>query len=235
MRKDFALAEGAMHIDTSNNIHQLAFTLAEVLITLGIIGVVAALTIPGLIVDSRKEATAANVKKFYNVINNAVQFAVADNGDVFEWMGEIKNLSYNENLEFLQQYFLPYLKYTRYDNCYDNAVCVYMVGSGMFAFRYDSNGGDFFYFVNGKQEWNTRNAFSFQFNKIDGNATSGNAVERQDVKTAVEPYVFEWNGRYEDLTNNSTRGCRKENQVRGTYCTKLIQLNGWKIPKDYPW
>ena len=103
------------------------FTLAEVLITLGIIGVVAALTIPMLIADSRKESTAANVKKFYNVINNAVQFAVADNGDASEWMGEVKELNYNENLKFLQQYFLPYLKYTKYDNCYENAVCVYLV------------------------------------------------------------------------------------------------------------
>ena len=138
-------------------------------------------------------------------------------------------------MEFFLHYFLPYLKYTRYDNCYENAVCVYMAGSGMFAFRYDENGGDFFYFVNGKPELNTRNAFSFQVNKISGNAISGNALEWRNVKTAVEPYVFEWNGRYEDLTNNSRRGCRTENQIGGTYCTKLIQLNDWKITKDYPW
>ena len=37
------------------------FTLAEVLITLGIIGVVAALTIPMLIADSRKEKQCCTV------------------------------------------------------------------------------------------------------------------------------------------------------------------------------
>ena len=42
----FTLAEGATHVDMSDNIRRVAFTLAEVLITLAIIGVVAAMTIP---------------------------------------------------------------------------------------------------------------------------------------------------------------------------------------------
>ena len=45
----FTLAEGATHVDMSDNIRRVAFTLAEVLITLAIIGVVAAMTIPTLI------------------------------------------------------------------------------------------------------------------------------------------------------------------------------------------
>ena len=45
----FTLAEGATHVALWNNQRKIAFTLAEVLITLGIIGVVAALTIPALI------------------------------------------------------------------------------------------------------------------------------------------------------------------------------------------
>lgn len=42
---------------------RLGFTLAEVLITLGIIGVVAALTLPALIQNYQKKATATSVKK----------------------------------------------------------------------------------------------------------------------------------------------------------------------------
>ena len=38
------------------------FTLAEVLVTLGIIGVVAAVTLPSLIVDYREKATVAKKK-----------------------------------------------------------------------------------------------------------------------------------------------------------------------------
>ena len=39
-----------------------AFTLAEVLITLGIIGVVAALTIPSIVADYRNKQTATQLK-----------------------------------------------------------------------------------------------------------------------------------------------------------------------------
>ena len=38
----FTLAEGATHVENCNDCRKTAFTLAEVLITLGIIGVVAA-------------------------------------------------------------------------------------------------------------------------------------------------------------------------------------------------
>ena len=47
----FTLAEGATHVDICNNTRRTAFTLAEVLITLAIIGVVAAMTIPTLIAN----------------------------------------------------------------------------------------------------------------------------------------------------------------------------------------
>ena len=42
-----------------------AFTLAEVLITLGIIGVVAAVTIPALVTTYQKRATESQLKKAY--------------------------------------------------------------------------------------------------------------------------------------------------------------------------
>lgn len=48
-----------------NRIHsfKLGFTLAEVLITLGIIGVVSAITIPSLISKYEKQATVTKLKK----------------------------------------------------------------------------------------------------------------------------------------------------------------------------
>jgi len=48
-QQGFTLAESATHIDIAVNPRKCAFTLAEVLITLSIIGVVAALTIPQLV------------------------------------------------------------------------------------------------------------------------------------------------------------------------------------------
>ena len=52
----FTLAEGATYVAHWNNSRKIAFTLAEVLITLGIIGVVAAITMPTLINNYQKKA-----------------------------------------------------------------------------------------------------------------------------------------------------------------------------------
>ena len=61
------------------------FTLAEVLITIGIIGVVAALTLPPLIQDYREQATVTRVKKFYSVFSQAYAMAVQENGTIDNW------------------------------------------------------------------------------------------------------------------------------------------------------
>ncbi len=58
-----ALAEGATHVGMFDNNRRAAFTLAEVLITLGIIGVVAALTIPNLISKYNEFVTIIQLKK----------------------------------------------------------------------------------------------------------------------------------------------------------------------------
>lgn len=57
------------------------FTLAEVLITLGIIGVVAALTIPTLINNYQEKVTVTKVKKMYSTLSNAYALYVMDNGE----------------------------------------------------------------------------------------------------------------------------------------------------------
>lgn len=49
-----------------------AFTLAEVLITLGIIGVVAAMTLPTLVNNTEKKELDAQLKKSYSVLQNAI-------------------------------------------------------------------------------------------------------------------------------------------------------------------
>ena len=51
-----------------------AFTLAEVLITLGIIGVVAALTLPSVITKFQQKSFSTAFKKEYSVLNNAINY-----------------------------------------------------------------------------------------------------------------------------------------------------------------
>ena len=50
-----------MNMNLSNNVQKFAFTLAEVLITLGIIGVVAAMTIPSLIQSYKEKQTVVTL------------------------------------------------------------------------------------------------------------------------------------------------------------------------------
>lgn len=57
---------------------QFGFTLAEVLITLGIIGVVSALTIPNLLSNFRKRQIETQIKANYSIIQQAIKYADYD-------------------------------------------------------------------------------------------------------------------------------------------------------------
>lgn len=61
------------------------FTLAEVLITLGIIGVVAALTLPTLISNYKDRQTIDQLKKAYSTIAQAYEKATYDEGTPDNW------------------------------------------------------------------------------------------------------------------------------------------------------
>ncbi len=84
-----------------------AFTLAEVLITLGIIGVVAALTIPTLISGYRKRVIETKLTKFYATMNQAIKRSVVDNESLEGW--DLKN---DELL--MKKYIFPYLNGASY-------------------------------------------------------------------------------------------------------------------------
>lgn len=60
----------------------VGFTLAEVLITIGIIGVVSALTIPSLVQKYNDRVTINKLKKIYSIYCQAYQRAITDNGGV---------------------------------------------------------------------------------------------------------------------------------------------------------
>lgn len=62
------------------------FTLAEVLITLGIIGVVAAMTIPTLLSTTNDQEYKTGIKKAMSALNQAVTMSVALDGTDFSAM-----------------------------------------------------------------------------------------------------------------------------------------------------
>ena len=69
------------------------FALAEVLITLGIIGIVAAMTLPALVQKNQEKVTVTKLKKVYSILSQAYQFAVNDYGTPDLWgFGNIRVL-----------------------------------------------------------------------------------------------------------------------------------------------
>jgi len=62
-----------------------AFTLAEVLITLGIIGVVAAMTIPNLIAKYQDHVTVVKLKETYSIFTQAIRMAEEEYGTADGW------------------------------------------------------------------------------------------------------------------------------------------------------
>ena len=125
----FTLAEGATHVDMSDNIRRVAFTLAEVLITLGIIGIVAAMTIPTLISKYTEKQTVTHLIKVYTTLSNAFQMVNAEYGPISTW-GLKNTTSVDENDEVVYDHsaqkivaerIKPYLKISR--QCVIGEIC----------------------------------------------------------------------------------------------------------------
>ena len=57
---------------------QKGFTLAEVLITLGIIGVVAAMTMPSIVGRYKEKQHTIQLQKFYSILSQAFKMAVLE-------------------------------------------------------------------------------------------------------------------------------------------------------------
>jgi len=64
---------------------KLAFTLAEVLIVVGIIGMVAEMTIPTLVTSVKEQSTTTILKETFSILQSAYSGAVAENGDPTTW------------------------------------------------------------------------------------------------------------------------------------------------------
>lgn len=80
------------------------FTLAEVLVTLGIIGVVSAMTLPTLVKNHQRKVYVTQLHKVYNEVQQAVDMYVTDNNYVS--LGESRLRNNPEELRrFIHNYF----------------------------------------------------------------------------------------------------------------------------------
>jgi prepilin-type N-terminal cleavage/methylation domain-containing protein len=77
------ILSGFRPIEKFKKLFNPAFTLAEVLITLGIIGVVAAMTIPTLMAKINERQTVTRLKKAYSTLSNAMR--ILEHDEDFDW------------------------------------------------------------------------------------------------------------------------------------------------------
>ena len=223
------------------------FTLAEVLITLGIIGVVAAMTLPMLMANHRKQVTETRLAKFYSVINQAIKMAEVDYEDKKVWgdIGSGFELDENEQpttnsipLAWVNKYIMPYLNGAE-SYALDTGHAVIKFSDGSLAIL--SKSSVIFYpdAKNFKSDLADKEGSGIVFFNFLMKPNSNTAQNALHYDKGVEPYAFSAASLNPDdisvLKNDENYGCKEELPRNGrAYCTRLIQLNGWKIPKDYP-
>ena len=117
----FTLAEGATHVALLDNYRKNALTFAVVLITLGVIGIVAAITLPTLISNHKDKEYSVKLKKIYSIMSTAFNSAINDNGTVDTWglTGSWNETEENQNIVIDK--IAPYLKIS--SRCQTAANC----------------------------------------------------------------------------------------------------------------
>ena len=230
-----------------------AFTLAEVLITLGIIGVVAALTMPALIANYQKKQTIAQLKKAYSILNQAYERSVLENGDVETW--DWQGVSTPES--FAQIYIIPYLKGVNKmntskikwlaldkSNIYGFDICSdYILPDGMII-KFTSLVGtsanlrkthlQISIDINGDRDPNRFGRDVFVFSIFPFSEQSRGKVVPGTNDQCGNGAIHNELTR-ERLTTSGCATCKSDYTGYGYGCAALIMKDGWQIKDDYPW
>lgn len=227
------------------------FTLAEVLITLGIIGVIAAMTLPSLIQDHRNKVVATRLRKFYSVSNQAIRRAEVDYGEMQYWIQSSQwteyiyesDVAYDKDgkpvkgdtpaMKFFNKYFTPYMNVTEVKLLpAGNFIAYFADGTALEQDPTHTNKFNHFRFYVGNPQ---RCGMKWQMYGADGSLgkcsfdflfSTQNYYENQRYKG------FEPNYYHTPLDADRAKllhDCRNYK-----ICAILIQHDGWEIKKDYP-
>ncbi len=221
---------------------KFAFTLAEVLITLGIIGIVAAMTIPNLMTKLKYLREAALLKENYSIMQQMMLRANEE--------GAISNLPNIDNMQQLKQWFseymLPHVKVTKV--CYGTKGCWSQNAKNSAGQVYVSsercgNGDVSFILFNGTSVCMDDFRDTRFGVKGDGNTMIGFLI---DVNGSRKPNVFGEDifaivfredkilpGGYSmtkaQVDSNCSYKC-KGSLYCGTYCMQKVVQAGYKLP-----
>lgn len=227
------------------------FTLAEVLITLGIIGVVAAITIPALITKYNEITTQTKLKKMFATLLNAEKMAFAEYGEAPEsWPTPDQPIA----KEWFEKYYLPFLNQANIEHRSKTAKDSYTIYSLNGAVADTQPGGRMLTkFSDGSCMTHVVNN-QYYFLVYDVNCSSPPNVLGKDVWDIAE---FSWNqkllengwaNKHEILPKISTYGyqpnrqklledCKKDTHMGGqpNPCFLFFYLDGFKFSKDLHW
>lgn len=210
-----------------------AFTLAEVLITLGIIGVVAAMTLPALVGNYKKKVTVTRLKKFYSTMQQAIQLAEKDYGDIEYWMppqdAVINSTGFGKWFDkYLGKSFKILSEKTYDSKHYEVALAD---GSGFLAYSPGTSAVHFFYCTElrycGPERYDGQTSFLFTLAKVNNKfkfITSQTDNQNMTREELLEQCKY---GNYDNADES------RPNKRHA--CARLIEVDGWEIKDDYPW
>ncbi|MBQ3640687.1 type II secretion system protein [bacterium] len=212
------------------------FTLAEVLIAMAVIGVIAAITIPLIVENHKKISVATQLKKFYSNTNQALKMYKTQAGeDLSDFT--LPDKSSTTVLKFYEEALAPYMidiGHKTYDGTFIGVQ--YNDGSGFYAYANNTNLIHIFYCVEfrhckpeGEGSMDGRNTFLFTiyFNKNQYKGemiTSSNSYHSMSRDRLLSLCKY---GNSDDASVSS--------QGRRHACARLIEIDGWTIKPDYPW
>mgnify|MGYP002536050920 CR=1 FL=1 len=223
------------------------FTLAEVLITLGIIGVVAAMTIPMLITNYQKKQVAAQLKESYSIFQQAVKLSEDDNGGFDSWDTTLTGKA------FFEKYMQNYVKSMNvYSTSELNKLAPRKIlnGSNYTGTTYNGRNSCHFTLINGSMITINLNSAvdNGMWVGIDVNGLSKpNRIGRDTFLFFLSPQYglrplgdlgtpASWSfGPYKRSTVMGARGNACAKGKTGYWCSALIMQDGWTIEDDYPW
>lgn len=103
-----------------------AFTLSEVMLVLSVIGVIAALTIPGIVQNMQNKQVLAKLKKEYSLVQQVINTAQIDFGPASTWQEWNTVDDGTIATQIINNYFLPYVSPLRnYGKSVGYSMCNY--------------------------------------------------------------------------------------------------------------
>ena len=234
--------------------HKKAFTLAEVLLSLVIIGVIAAISIPTIVKNYQQQETIAKLKKVYSTLSQTTLKAMADNGPPETW--ELNGSgTFASAKEAVHTYLFPYLSVVRICELNNNAdMCKVNIkglnGSDYTSTKAPPNKSYRFYLADGtfistitaKETKRSRLIMTIDINGTKGPNIMGKDIFRLEYYIAAIDQYADQNGKFvptyvkytrSDILSNKADRCNKNQN--GDACFALIFNDGWQIKRDYPW